>query len=128
MKKACSKCGKIHEKNYVCTVNQGVFKRFAEADIFRNRRTWKRKAEEIRNRDLHLCQVCVRGLYNTMKQYNSRSLSVHHIVPLAEDFERRLDHGNLITLCTYHHELAERGKIPRALLFSITAEQEKRLR
>ncbi len=51
----------------------------------------------------------------------NRKLSVHHIVPLAEDFNRRLDDGNLITLCGFHHEQAERGVISRELLLELAA-------
>jgi len=45
-------------------------------------------------------------------------LEVHHIVPLAEDFDRRLDDDNLITLCQAHHKAAERGEVDRAALFA----------
>ena len=43
-------------------------------------------------------------------------LSVHHIVPLAADFDRRDDPANLITLCDACHELAESGGIPAEAL------------
>ena len=42
-----------------------------------------------------------------------RDTSVHHIVPLVEDYEKRLDDDNLITLCSRHHEMAEKGDIDR---------------
>ncbi len=73
---------------------------------------------------MNLCQVCVRGLYNSRRKFNSRDLSVHHIISLVTDFDRRLDNSNLITLCRYHHELAERGRIPARELLDIAAEQE----
>ena len=58
----------------------------------------------ILERDYHCCRMCAKaGIIN------SRELSVHHIVPLAADFDMRLDDDNLITLCRYHHEQAERG-------------------
>lgn len=125
MKKACSRCGKIHDRNYVCTSGNAAQSRAESiAYAFRNRQTWKRKADEIRERDMNLCQVCLRVMYNARKKYNSYGLSVHHIVPLATDFDRRLDNNNLITLCRYHHELAERGKIPTQVLLDMAAEQE----
>jgi hypothetical protein len=46
---------------------------------------------------------------------------VHHIVPLAEDLGRGLDMDNLITVCDYHHRLAEEGEIPRTVLTDIIA-------
>ena len=43
--------------------------------------------------------------------------SVHHITPLTDDFDARLDDDNLISLCAYHHEQAERGEISAEELF-----------
>ena len=40
-----------------------------------------------------------------------RDISVHHIIPLAVDYSKRLDNDNLISLCHYHHERAESGEI-----------------
>lgn len=42
------------------------------------------------------------------------------IVPLKVDYDRRLDNDNLITLCRYHHEAAERGRISRQELATMT--------
>lgn len=47
------------------------------------------------------------------------NLEVHHIIPLAEDFDRRLDDENLITLCQAHHKAAERGDVDRDTLFAV---------
>lgn len=126
MKKACSKCGKIHDRSYVCQLKSKVQERTdSVAYRFRNRQVWKKKANEIKDRDMHLCQVCVRKLYNTRKQHTSYGLSVHHIIPIVTDYDRKLDNDNLITLCSYHHELAEKGRIPVKELLEIAAEQEK---
>lgn len=126
MKKACSKCGKIHERNYICSASSSDMRKKAESQAFafRSKQIWKRKSHEIRDRDLNLCQVCRRNLYNTRKVYNGRDISVHHIVSLVADYDRRLDNSNLITLCRYHHELAELGRIPQRELLAIVAEQE----
>ena len=39
--------------------------------------------------------------------------SVHHITPIQEDYEQRLDGANLITVCQTHHEMCEAGIIDR---------------
>ena len=117
MLKACSKCGKIHERGYKCTAGIVVKQeRNSQADKFRNTSIWRQKSEDIKKRDMHLCRICLTRQYNTILQYNAHKLSVHHIVPLNEDFDMRLDDDNLITLCSYHHELAEHNRIPRRLL------------
>ena len=48
---------------------------------------------------------------------------MHHIIPLEEDYNKRLDSDNLITLCRYHHELAEKGEISREELQEIIADK-----
>lgn len=120
MLKACSKCGRIHERGYICTAGVQVKQeRDSPADKFRNTQEWRRKSEAIKNRDIHLCRICLTKQYNSQLQYNARRLSVHHIVPLNEDYSKRLDDDNLITLCSYHHELAEHGAIPRRVLLDL---------
>lgn len=71
-----------------------------------------------------MCQVCLRRLYNTIgRQYNFKDVSVHHIEPLDERYDLRLDSSNLITLCAYHHSMADDGLIPKGILRSIVQEQ-----
>ena len=55
---------------------------------------------------------------------NYKAVEVHHIVPIEEDFNRRLDNDNLISLCSYHHHMADKGQIPREVLQNIVDEIE----
>lgn len=123
MLKSCKYCGRIHDSKYTCP-NKPTRKRYkkTEEDSFRNTQAWQRKRNNIKDRDKGLCQVCIRKLYNTLKQYNYKDIEVHHITPLREEYELRLDENNLISLCKYHHELAEKGEIPRELLRSMIEE------
>ena len=64
-----------------------------------------------------MCQICIRNLYDTYtKIYDNKLIEVHHIEPIVEAYELRLDEGNLISLCVYHHKMADRGEIPREVL------------
>ena len=65
-------------------------------------------------------------LPGTVRQYNSRELSVHHITPLEEDFSKRLDDDNLITLCPSHHSQADHGIIDRAELYRLVSASKSR--
>lgn len=123
MLKSCKYCGRIHDSKYICP-NKPTRKRYKkkEEDSFRNTQAWQRKRNNIKDRDKGLCQVCIRKLYNTLKQYNYTDIEVHHITPLRENYELRLEDDNLISLCKYHHELAEKGEIPRELLRSMVEE------
>ncbi len=110
MLKACGKCGRIHDSKFKCTPPQR-YKCDKKIASFRNSQAWKNKAKEIKNRDKHMCIVCLNGLEGTLIKYNCQGLSVHHIISLTSDFEKRFDNDNLITLCRYHHEQAEKGVI-----------------
>ena len=80
--------------------------------------------EEIKKRDNFLCQIWLRKLYRTVTILNYKeALQVHHIVPIEEDESLWLEDDNLITLCGYHHRLAEQGSIPKEELIEIVIEQ-----
>ncbi len=108
MLKSCSYCGRIHRKGEVCPRKPKRFGKDTRESRFRNSASWQKKREQIRERDHYLCRMCLREERLTYDR-----LQVHHIVPLAEDWEGRLEDNNLIVLCPYHHELAEAGRIPR---------------
>lgn len=134
MLKACSYCGRIHDGKYVCPQKET---RVRERQSYRSKENeriydfhrshkWKNKSLDIRERDNYCCQVCVRGLHNPDRQFETDNISVHHIVPIAEDWESRLDDNNLVSLCTKHHEQAEKGIIKRDELLKIAKEQENK--
>ena len=118
MLKSCKHCGRIHDSKYTCPSKpkRNNYKEATEEDKFRSTYAWQKKRENIKERDKYLCQVCIRKIYNTLKKYNYTDIQVHHIVPIKENYELRLEDDNLISLCKYHHELAEKGDIPREIL------------
>lgn len=121
----CSKCGKVHDINKTCrrkvNRNKSYYSRYKddEASNFRSSSAWKKKSEEIRERDFFLCQICLRERYKTLKKYNTENIEVHHIIKIKEDDTLKLDNNNLISLCSYHHKLADEGIIPAAELQEI---------
>ena len=124
MMKTCSVCGRIHDFNKVCKRQKP--KKKSESNKFRKSYEWTQKSKQIRERDKNLCQVCITGKYNTAYRYTYRDLEVHHIIPIEENYDKRLDENNLITLCRYHHEMAESGEIPREELQEIVAGKYKK--
>ncbi len=129
MLKSCKYCGRIHEENYICKFKpkRKDFKDKNNIDKFRSTRKWTRKSLYIKERDSNLCQICIRNLYNTTLTYNYKDLQVHHIIPIREEWDKRLEDTNLITLCPYHHKLAEIGNIKRDELLKIVIEQENNI-
>ena len=126
MLKSCKYCGKIHDSKFDCGKKPIRKKIRTMQNSFRGTQLWRRKSEEIRERDHYLCQICIRELYGTRRKYNSENIEAHHIIPLADDYDRRLDNDNLISLCGGHHEMAERGEIPCDVLLEIALEQERK--
>lgn len=131
MLKSCTYCGKIHDKKYMCQEkNTAIKNRQRKANDIENKfrwsAEWKKKAEDIKRRDMYLCQACIRNIAGTSELYNPHDLSVHHIIKLRDDYNKRLDDDNLITLCRAHHEAAESGEIPADELRQIAEEQCKK--
>lgn len=130
MLKSCKYCGRIHSDKYKCKQKEKAIqmqksrKCYTDADGFRYTALWQKKRNEIRERDKQVCQVCIRGLYNPDRVYETDNLSVHHIRPIISDWDNRLDNNNLITLCRKHHEMAESGEISQEELLMIAKEQE----
>ncbi|WP_312371838.1 HNH endonuclease [Lachnoclostridium sp.] len=126
MLKSCKYCMRIHDSKYDCGKKPQRKKQGNDKDKFRWTSTWQKKRDEIKERDLYLCQACIRNLKGTLNRYTYFNLSVHHAISLEDDFEKRLDNDNLITLCELHHEMAERGDISLDIILNIIREKEEK--
>ena len=119
MLKSCNICGGMHKVGVRCPQKKFAKKSGGDEDSFRSSKLWQNKREEIKQRDKYLCVYCLKkheGKQLSKDMINYRALSVHHIIPLCEDYDKRLDNGNLITLCRACHEEAEQDKISRDTL------------
>ena len=118
MYKSCSKCGKIHPKNYQCNVGR-VFSGGDERKL-RSKYSWTKKSEEIRERANHLCEVCRdKGIIT----YDN--IEVHHIIKVKDDESRLLDNYNLVCLCQEHHKQADNNEIDKDYLFNLARKREQ---
>lgn len=123
----CRYCGRIHDDSYQCIHKKKYsgMQHDKKGKDQRNSRKWRSKRELIKQRDNYMCQCCIRSYPGTMNQIEGKDISVHHIIPLAEGGDL-LDEDNLITLCRYHHEQAEKGKISRRELQVLAKLQNKK--
>lgn len=129
----CSRCGRILPVGQRCTCRPAYrrdynrFRRDKRLQRFRASDEWKRIRQKVIERDEGLDQYV---LHETGEL--KAGFSVHHIVPLSEDWSRRTDPSNLITLSDDTHASIEyryKGKQRAALqslLFSIVQEREQR--
>lgn len=117
MLKSCSYCGRIHDTRIVCAKQQEVIdsnrrkRKSTVAGDYRKKNAWTKKSRAIRERDKYLCLCCREMEKGTLIQYNTKRLSVHHIIPIVENPEMKNCDENLITVCERHHELCESGAI-----------------
>ncbi len=118
-------CGRIHDENYI--YNKKPIKKKKIDDIVRLRSStkWHKKRQHIKERDNYLCQIYIKELYGTKRKYNYKCLQVHHAIPIKSSEEIKLNDDNLITLCSMHHAMCDRGEIPYIKVREIIKEQEK---
>lgn len=105
---------RIHDSKFDCGKKPKRYKPSNDINKFRWSRKWTEKREQIKERDSYLCQLC-----KEEGKYNYTDLEVHHITSLEEDYDRRLDDDNLITLCVTHHKSADRGEISKEKLYKL---------
>lgn len=103
MYRSCSVCGGIHQENKMC---KRVYKKNTKESQFRNTNVWIIKRNQIKKRDKYLCQFCLKD-------------NIYYIIPIAKDYNKKLDSDNLITLCRMHHEQAEKGIISKEELYEL---------
>lgn len=118
MLKSCCYCGKVHERNYNCGKKPVKKKKYSNQNSFRNRAIWKRKAIEIKERDMYLCRICLEN-----GVINGKGLEVHHIYPLEEDESKGLESEYLLTVCRTHHEQCESSEISRDYQLTLAAKK-----
>ena len=119
MLKSCQYCGRIHDAKKACTEKKQAEdarwrnRKNTKAAAFRKTAAWTDASRSVRQRDNYMCLCCKAELPATRIKYNTENLSVHHIVPLEEDYSLRLSRENLMTVCGTHHEMCEAGVIDR---------------
>lgn len=102
MKRICSKCGKIINREIKCECYKSI-KRVkptqtvdkGEDLIFKHKYKWWKLREEIIKRDNGHCQRC----WNKYGILNDQRLEVHHIKPRTKYPELTFEEENLVTLC-----------------------------
>ena len=117
MFKVCVRCGKIVPMDHKCNLSRTYKKTMV--DKLRSKYNWTRKSMEIREKSNHLCAVC--------KDRNIISFGdtqVHHIEKLNDRPDLMFDNYNLITLCRYHHKLADNGRIDKGYLKKLAKKRE----
>lgn len=80
------------------------FKRDQQSKQFYHSKDWKKAREQALVRDNYLCQHCLK------KKRFTRATIVHHIVEVKEDWGKRFDIDNLISLCAACHNRVHAGK------------------
>ena len=102
--KHCSRCGRRLRVGETCSCqtaykkNYNQFNRDKKFDRFRHSKEWLRIRQAVIDRDDGIDQYALRTTGKLIP-----GTSVHHIIPLADDWSRRLDMSNLILLSEQTH-------------------------
>ena len=129
MLKACSICGRVHDRRLQCRPIQSKYStNESQASHIRGSSHWKKLRAYIRGRDNNVCQLCLRNFPGTIRPYETDGLEVHHITKIEEDESKAFDEDNLISLCRVHHEMAEQGRVAAKDLVAIAKENNERYR
>ena len=102
--KHCSRCGRRLRVGETCSCqtaykkNYNKFNRDKAFERFRHSKEWLRIRQAVIDRDDGIDQYALRTTGKLIP-----GTSVHHIIPLADDWSRRLDMSNLILLSEQTH-------------------------
>lgn len=112
------RCHKINCRNFVenvgdtyCSEHKGEtnrqYNKFRETYdkeyvSFYHSKSWKAKRKQALRRDNYLCQRCLNEF-----EIITISEEVHHIISTKEDWSKKLELDNLISLCTSCHQQIE---------------------
>lgn len=99
--KACDKCKtkiELERKQNIKYYKQTTYERDIKYNKFYKSKEWSRVRQVVIARDHALCKDCLDK--NTITPYNT----VHHIVPIKEEWSKRLDINNLVCLCESCHQ------------------------
>lgn len=123
--KVCPSCGRVHATGDRCPVRDEMRKLYdknSDREIRKWRNgPWKKIRAYVAARDGG-CLVCM----DEGCAPKDDRVEVHHIIPIAINFALADDETNLITLCRWDHELAEKGELKRDYLRDLTAASIKR--
>lgn len=114
--KRCLECEEKAEeerKQYIKYYKKNTYERDSKSTKFYNSREWDIARSVAIARDHGLCQDCLKK--DKIKAFNT----VHHIIPIKEDWDKRLDINNLICVCESHHQIRENELRRRGYLKSL---------
>lgn len=100
--KSCDECKakiELERKQSIKYYKKTTYERDNKYNKFYKSKEWNSVRQLVIVRDHALCKDCLDK--NTITPYNT----VHHVVPIKEDWSRRLDIANLICLCESCHQI-----------------------
>ncbi len=104
--KRCSRCGKRIPSGTKCTCwksEKRKYKKREGTDAWYHTSEWRKTRDTVISKynGVDLYALYMHGVFRTAD-------TVHHIVPLKEDWSKRTDMGNLIPVSRYSHNEIEK--------------------
>lgn len=111
MKKICTRCNRrlVSVSKKYCEVCEAKsnnrhkeykkYRKDIREQSFYSSDPWRLKREKIKDKDNGCCLLC-------LNEHKSKSMdTVHHIIELKEDWNKRFEEDNLISLCESCHQV-----------------------
>lgn len=102
----CQSCAELTEKQNNANKAErnrlyDTSKRNRQSAEFYKSMAWRKLRESKLLNEHNECEIC------RSRGKATRAAHVHHIVPIAEDWSKRLQYDNLLAVCQRHHNQIE---------------------
>lgn len=117
---SCNYCFGFHQKGSDCPKKQKTDYRQKKENLdevnkmenkFYSSSAWQKTRASVMRECGYKCYVCSNVHNNTDVRHYTEAREVHHIIPIRDCWDKRLDVDNLVCLCTEHHHMIHQNNI-----------------
>lgn len=116
----CSWCFSFHPKGTKCpkkpktdykTKKENLDETNQMENKFYSSSAWQKLRASFMRDNGYKCYMCSQLFNKTDIRHYTEAKEVHHIVPIRDCWEKRLDSDNLVCLCREHHYMIHQNNI-----------------
>ncbi|WP_394864565.1 hypothetical protein [Clostridium perfringens] len=117
---SCNYCFGFHQKGTDCSKKQKTDYKFKKENLdevnkmenkFYSSSAWQRLRNSVMRECGWKCYVCSNVYPDTNLRHYTEAREVHHVIPIRDCWDKRLDVDNLVCLCTEHHHMIHQNEI-----------------
>lgn len=117
---SCNYCFGFHQKGSECPKKQKTDYRQKKENLdevnkmenkFYSSSAWQKTRASMMRDCGYKCCVCSSVHNNTDVRHYTEAREVHHVEPIRDSWDKRLDVDNLVCLCTEHHHMIHQNNV-----------------